>query len=465
MAAHSGPKISKKDLAFAIDAESAIGTKSDTNILSPYPFKIGTGSETFYGQNGDGNSRIMDTNPFGVKAIVWDGSNNDASSNADGGWNSSLFPINQNKMYRFSCWIRRKVKGNGSTYLGAYGYSASGSNIGVRWRTSTGTTTNPYGSARGWPDAGGDEWTLWVFHVWPYGTGTGDAHPDSGIWRTNGTKRLTENRDMVWLNGTTQAVHRTYLYYSTNSSTNQQWWHPRVDLCDGDEPTIDELIKGVGGTSLDITSIAEASTTSGLVGKRKVYRKTDTASKSRKSAFVFGSSDNDKSMRIPLAGNLNKLEGTISCWVKPNGYSGSNGIFVNRDDPTANALDWLWIGMWSSGGIFYFRLGDGSGCCNNDLTFSSASSSIPTGQWTHVTVTWRARGKSKVYINGKLKASRTIGNVPTTNPSSYGRIGLGHASGSTGSWDGEIANFRIQRRQSSDKEVYRTHRALSGRFR
>lgn len=455
MASHSGPKLKQTGLLLAMDGASNKFTGKDANILAVWPWSVGTGSATGFGQNGDGNSRILDTNPHGARDIIWDVSNQDATSNADGGWNSSNFAVDQSKMYRFSVWIKRKVIGNGSTYLGTYGKNSAGSNIGVRWRSSTSTTTNPYGSARGWP-GNANEWYLWVFHVWPYGTGTGSAHPDSGIWRTDGTQLVYENRDMVWLDGTTQAIHRTYLYYSTNTSTNQQFWDPRVEEVEvpsQEAPKLDRLIRSVSSRWNLRKKVSDT-----VLSLQKVYLNPSTNS------FVFGASDSDKTIRIPLAANFNKLEGTISAWVKPYSYSSSNGIFVNRDDSTANATDWLWLGAWSSGSVLYFRLGQSGSCCSNDLTISSFSSYAPPNQWTYITATWKSSGTSVIYVNGKRITSRSISAIPSTSPSTYGRIGLGHDSGGTGSWNGEISKFNIYSTQLSDLEVFSNFNATRGRY-
>jgi hypothetical protein len=70
-------------------------------------------------------------------------------------------------------------------------------------------------------------------------------HHDSGVYDTAGGKIRNISLDYIWGNNTTRSVHRTYLYYSTNTNTRQQFCHPRVDVCDGTEPTIADLIHGV----------------------------------------------------------------------------------------------------------------------------------------------------------------------------------------------------------------------------
>src|SRR5690606_30026050 len=69
------------------------------------------------------------------------------------------------------------------------------------------------------------------------------VHPDTGIWRLNGTKIHSIN-DFQWLPETIEAAHRTYLYYTTDTTVRQRWCYPRVDVCDGNEPTLADLLSG-----------------------------------------------------------------------------------------------------------------------------------------------------------------------------------------------------------------------------
>lgn len=455
MSAHSGPNIIKDNILLALDGANNRYTGKDVNALAPYPWSVGVGSDVFFSQNGDGNSRILDTNPHDAVDVIWDVSDQDAASDADGGWNSSNFSVDPTKMYRYSVWVRRKNIGNGSFYLGLYGKNSSGSNIGVLNRSNASNNTNPYFRASGWWGSA-NTWYLVVGHVWPIGSGAGAVHPESGIYDVSGNK-VTTTGDFVWNSGTTLAIHRSYLYYSTNTLTNQQFWDPRAEPVDTSTsvaaPTISRLIRNINSRWNIIRPVSQS-----VLSLKKVFLNPVTES------FVFGAADNNKTISVPLVNNFNKLEGSIACWIKPYGYSGSNGIFVNRVDSTSNAIDWLWVGTWSSGSLLYFRLGNGSACCNNDLTISSFSSRAPVNTWTHLAVTWKSAGTSVIYINGKQVASRSISSIPSTSPSVEGRIGLGHGDGSTGSWNGEISKFSIYAVQLSANGIFQNFAASRGRF-
>jgi len=210
---------------------------------------VGSGSDTggdtdFYaiGSPGEDN-RIMAEDPFGKMTVVWE-AGNDVASNADGGWNTNQFPIDNTKLYRFSTWVNRKVLGaNGRAYLGVYGY---GSTNGVCNPSNGATVTNPYFFYSASPPTmlPECEWVLVVGHVFPHTyTGTAD-HPDSGLYTVANNNIGSTISDYKWLPQTTSALHRNYLFYSTDPAVRQQFVYPRVDCVDGTEPSIDELLAG-----------------------------------------------------------------------------------------------------------------------------------------------------------------------------------------------------------------------------
>lgn len=162
-------------------------------------------------------------------------------------------------------------------------------------------------------------------------------------------------------------------------------------------------------------------------------------------------------VQIPLSSAFNKLEGTISVWIYPTSYNGGNGIFVNNNSTGYNYVDWLWIGPYSD--TFYFRLGDGSACCNNDLSFGSYSSIVPLNTWTNLCCTWKSNGTSAIYINGKLYTSRSISAIPSTNPASVGFFGCGHAN-ADGYFNGKMPYALIYNRQLGADEIARNFNAV-----
>lgn len=251
MSTASGPSLVKDGLILNLDFASSRSNKGRRSIIKWNEWVAGgTGGTASYGQNGDGNSRINDINPWGDTDIVWDVSNQDAISDADGGWSTSTFPIDTTKLYRYSVWMKRKVIGNGSSYLGPH--SNWGNTVGeyILNRSNNAENINPYWRSSAWW-GNANEWYLIVGHVFPAGSGTGSLHSDSGVYDLAGTKVASVNDDFVWAPTNTFSFHRSYLYYSTDTLTNQQFYQPRVDVCDGTQPTISELLNNVGNYLYD----------------------------------------------------------------------------------------------------------------------------------------------------------------------------------------------------------------------
>ncbi|MGI5840752.1 MAG: DUF2341 domain-containing protein [Patescibacteria group bacterium] len=221
-----------------------------TAILNYTTWKEGqTGSVTDFSQNGSTseNYRVLDTDPWGRKVPVWE-ARPDSTSGADGGWGTSTFTIDNTKLYRFSTWVNRTVKGtDGRFYLGTNGY---GSVNGVILLANGSVSTNPYF----WNsvDLPENEWILVVGHIQPHSHVGTTTHPDSGRYSSNGTKIGNISYDFKWLPESTSARHRSYLYYTTDTSVRQQWVYPRVDIVDGSEPSIQDLINGYDSYGDDI---------------------------------------------------------------------------------------------------------------------------------------------------------------------------------------------------------------------
>lgn len=93
------------------------------------------------------------------------------------------------------------------------------------------------------------EWVLVVAHCWPIGSPPGGNHQDSGIYNTTGT-RLINVTDCVMKEGTDKLGHRSFMFYSSVPGEKQQWYLPRVDVCDGTEPSLQDLLDGFGSGAI-----------------------------------------------------------------------------------------------------------------------------------------------------------------------------------------------------------------------
>jgi len=211
----------------------------------------GTGGTTNFGRNGDvnENTREYGLNPWGRRAILWKCTPNGTTYGADGGWNTNLFSVDNTYLYRYSCWYRRDVIGTkGYAYLGTNGY---GTTNGI-YDYYSNLNTNPYlwiavpfSNSNQMPVG---KWILVVGHVFPYNytlTGT-TTHPQTGAWKVDGTEVSSYYylRDFKWHSSSTSTRTRSYLYYcDTDTDPLQYMIFPRVDKCDGTEPTLKDLLR------------------------------------------------------------------------------------------------------------------------------------------------------------------------------------------------------------------------------
>lgn len=415
------------------------------NLLNLSSWTLGTDSASGNGgttfiRNGTvaENQRILDTGPFGVSTVVWDTPSNDVDSNDDGGWNVTSIPIDPTKMYRFSVWMRRKIIGNGYYYLGTMGINSAGTNEGVLNRTNAAINTNLYFSAGGWPTGNipANSWMLVVGHVWPAGSGAGADHPDSGLWNTSGVKfsNYTSSGDAVWQATNTQTWHRSYLYYSTDTTTNQQWYQPRIDLVDGTQPSIADLISGVGSEWYDIVGSSHGN----ITNSAQLYNSSGFMSFDGVDDYV------DLGASIQLTNNF-----SLSVWTK----DGNGNFILDQGDIGLDASGRL---EWTAYGLQLYPNNDASGAlADGYATF------VPTN-WNHVVCTFSS-GTVKFYINGNLDSTKTMTATSFIPGGSILKIGR-RAFSNSANYAGKIGNLSIYNRVLSDQEVKQNFNALRGRF-
>ncbi|QXP72522.1 hypothetical protein H0I31_02140 [Tenacibaculum sp. AHE15PA] len=187
-----------------------------------------TGSTNFYNTiSGDESKIVSGTTPFGATDLLWE-CKPDATSNADGGWNTQYFEIDNTKTYRYTIWVKRTGSQAGSTYHGTQ-------NVNNLNGTANG---NPYFWAGDLPQL--NTWYLMVGVVHPYNY-TGGNTGVSGVYDINGNKVLG-GTEFKWRLDNTSTRLRDYLYYCTDTSVRQYFWSPLFQQVNGSDLTIDELI-------------------------------------------------------------------------------------------------------------------------------------------------------------------------------------------------------------------------------
>ena len=243
---------------------------------------------TSYGSDLNGTNAIVRAEgPFGNVRAIWSGTDTDGNpSSTDGGLLSNYFSIDPAKLYRFSVWTKRVILGSGSYYFGlGTSYDDSDGLVGIytnaystAWQEDTantgfrpGTTDPRFPSMNyyldhngGWQASGHvkdvDKWYLVVSHIHPHDSTDYGDHSDTGWYVAGSTSKVfsatgwadqwTPNSDPGVANWSDARFHpdialtriRTFVAYSSTIGTNQEYAMPRVDLIDGTEPSISDLV-------------------------------------------------------------------------------------------------------------------------------------------------------------------------------------------------------------------------------
>jgi len=242
---------------------ASIGFVTNSNLLGPVNWTAGSGSVS--AANGypsfdanqttaTENNRYTGTDPWGNSALVWQ-TVASGDGNADGGWNTGTVAINNTKLYRFSVWVKRTSStGGGTFYLGTQ--SSTGAVQDIVANTSN---TNPYWTYTGTSNLTQNQWYLVVGHVFPYGFLSNTFHPESGYYTISGgmVTRFVGSyagnlNDGAWQATSTTTQHRCYHYYCADATTRLEFFDPRIDLCDGTEPSVSRLLAGpMVGTTME----------------------------------------------------------------------------------------------------------------------------------------------------------------------------------------------------------------------
>lgn len=423
-----------------------------------------TGSVGMFVQNGSTseNHRVLADDPWGKQRVVWE-ARPDSASDADGGWNTDYIAVDSKHYYRFSVWVRRPVVGNGDTYLGCHGSPAV---LNLNNGSSNG---NPYFWSDGFSYP---NWVLIVGHIHPEGTSAGSPiHPDSGLYSAEDGRIGNIITDFIFANGTTTARHRSYLYYSTNTTTRQQWVYPRMDKCDGTEPSIAELLAGhdsrnfdyvkqLGGNTQQAMSIdsevkvggvSEVGITNGLVAyyplnkDAKDYSGNGYHGTVTGAVLTGGGFDGKGAYRFANGTTYIDLPDTVGyktsltalAWFKSNGTPGDSYHIVMGD----SALE---ISIPTSGELR-------TGVVTSARYVSNHGSGLLDGNWHHVGVTY-ANGVKNSFIDG-VKVGELTGIVGYLVQSiANRRLGV-YGTQSSYYANGDISNVKIFNRALTPEEI------------
>jgi len=191
----------------------------------------GTSGTAFYKRNGAAteNTRVYGSDAHGKSSILWR-CDNDAASDADGGWNTIDIYVDKNSGYRYSVWVKRTGSHNGTTYHGTQNVAHLGG----------GPKSNPYFWSGDLPNLG--QWYLMVGIVHPNDY-TGADTGISGVYDIQGNK-VADGTEYRWQTDAVKAHFRSYLYYCTDTATKQYFHRPVLERLDGSELPLAQLIAG-----------------------------------------------------------------------------------------------------------------------------------------------------------------------------------------------------------------------------
>jgi hypothetical protein len=449
MALVQSPSISTNGLVLCVDAANPRSSLGSRSIINWNNWVTGSGGIVGYNQNGATaeNQRVSDTNPWGNTDVVWE-ARPLAQTNDDGGWNTDWFNIDNTKLYRYSVWVRRTSStGGGTFYFGMYA-NGSGS---VRMDNST-VETNAYWECTGTSNLTQNQWYLWVGHVYPANTTYTGRNPQTGYYTTAGFVGNIGGcnigtGDLKWSYDSTQGIHRTYLYYCPDNTTRLQFYQPRVDVCDGTEPSIQALLQNAGNKWVDVSGNSSTGTitngqsyTSGINGY-----------------FTYDGTSNY--VTIPNSTALQVADTfTISAWVYPTSLAGRYGIFSTRVVNTAGSWQ-LEVGTATGAGVGRVAVTGLS-----TWIFESVDNAVSTNNWYHICFvkTNNATQGGTLYVNGTQISSVQTTAYTILNNSDNKVIAQG--TNSSQYFSGRISVVSLYNVALTSTQVTQNFNATRGRY-
>ncbi|WP_460220182.1 T9SS type A sorting domain-containing protein [Psychroserpens sp. MEBiC05023] len=207
------------------------------NLLDTSTWTVGSGSVVGFSQHGvtSENIRELGFDHVNNEVVLWTSVPDVSGGGSDGGFNTSYVSIDNTKTYRFSVWIKKTNSNDGVTFFGTRSYSFGSYHI---LTLGNSNNTNPYFLAADLPVL--NRWYLLVGYVHnkDYSSSVNLGKIYDG---TNGevVQSLT---DFKFKSTAINVLHRAYLSYDGNTSDRQYYFDPRIDVVDGNEPSILELL-------------------------------------------------------------------------------------------------------------------------------------------------------------------------------------------------------------------------------
>jgi hypothetical protein len=456
MAQQYGSKIITDNLKFSFDPadlNSSYTNLDNTDIVTEfYNLKA----------NNAGNEETLElgNDPWGKRAVLDRSLNNDATSNYDGGDVSNVYDgVDHTKKYRFTYFFRVDRKGsNGTLYFGLYGYNSSSTNIAIRNNGGASGTTNPYFAYPSHADYRFDEgkWYMFVAYVHPSGS-TNPTDDTAGFYdmvtgtKVTGLSTGNVSYNAVWDSTHTKTRYRYYLYYSTDSTVAMSWHDGRIEVVDGNEPTITEMLNQCPDRLINGAGV-------GYVARS---RNGLTYNSGEKSLSFNGS--NGSHLITPATTDLDITgDMTVESWVYMDSSMNANFCcFMSKRDSSDNTNPIL---FWfeDRGSQNSFRVGWGGG---SSFSYIGSNNNFngTWAKWDHLVGTIEGTAM-KLYVNGSLDTSGTYSGTRQTNtiPLRFGGVYSWYTENYM--LTGRMAGMKIYSKALSASEVLQNYNAQKARF-
>ena len=203
--------------------------------------------------NGDGNQRLWRSNYNGFPSLIWASKYNDLANDADGGWDKSIDSLSSQKSYLSFVYFRRVTSSTSGTWY-------HGCSLNTTLNMDGSTNSNPYFNTIPLSSLEQNVWYVSIGLIHATGTIYASSTGFSGIYRLNTGTKIAVGTDYKRLSGTTTRSHRTYLYYSTDPTTEIEWYWPGFFEINGNEPTLQDLLSTSNISGLNQITATNAST-------------------------------------------------------------------------------------------------------------------------------------------------------------------------------------------------------------
>lgn len=208
-------------------------------LIDPSGWIVGkTGDQPKFKKWGEGSENIvlLQTTPFLDSTPVWVGGNDaKATDNKDGGWQAEDISLDTTKLYRYTIWMKKINSQDGNLYFGVKPPATD---------LSTGLASS---GAFFWegdlPQI--DKWYLLVGFIHPY-TSSDNPTITGGIYDPVTISMVAPVlRDLRHTDSTrVTESHRAFLGFDANVNDRIYLYAPRVELVDGSEASINDLLTG-----------------------------------------------------------------------------------------------------------------------------------------------------------------------------------------------------------------------------